>query len=306
MEGSYVHDENFNTCAKEAFEISQSNVSILTKSNRTIAEIDDEIETKISITQRLLNALRSIDLTKYSSPNEDKPKTDYTYAKCYVSNNINQNVVMPNLCRRGRRSPQHDETKTVIVKEQKTKSPNKLERNLNADLMDDNVKKARNIPKPKKPKQHSLSGACFTIVWFAMLLMIPVGFYTLNTIDKENSLVSTLWHSETTQYWIKRGEEYKEMSTNYTNVILNDVSDKIGVTMEATFSYLHQLKNETLLNSYKQKIGSTLSNTYSYLEQVKCDLMSSDYEQKMLSLKSSMSDFWNKIVTLDRKFKFSF
>ena len=54
----------------------------------------------------------SIDLSKYSFPNENKPKTDYTYASTYTDylkepkSILDENQVeMPNLCRRGRKSP---------------------------------------------------------------------------------------------------------------------------------------------------------------------------------------------------------
>lgn len=62
--------------------------------------------------ENALNHLKSIDLSKYSFPNENKPKTDYTYAKSssYLKECkelANDNVEMPNLCRRPRRSPQN-------------------------------------------------------------------------------------------------------------------------------------------------------------------------------------------------------
>ncbi|CAF0803999.1 unnamed protein product [Brachionus calyciflorus] len=62
--------------------------------------------------ENMLQHLKSIDLSKYSFPNENKPKTDYTYAKSssYLKeckDQANDNIEMPNLCRRPRRSPQN-------------------------------------------------------------------------------------------------------------------------------------------------------------------------------------------------------
>ena len=69
-------------------------------------------EEKLKIKERMLQQLQSIDLTKYSFPNEHKPKTEYTYANTYSDylkepkSLIDENQVeMPNLCRRSRRSP---------------------------------------------------------------------------------------------------------------------------------------------------------------------------------------------------------
>jgi hypothetical protein len=60
----------------------------------------------------MLNYFQSIDLTKYSFPNENKPKTDYTYARTYTDylkkpySILEENQVeMPNLCRRSLKSP---------------------------------------------------------------------------------------------------------------------------------------------------------------------------------------------------------
>ena len=68
-------------------------------------------EEKLKIKERMLQQLQSIDLTKYSFPNERKPKTEYTYANTYLDylkepkSLIDENQVeMPNLCRRSRRS----------------------------------------------------------------------------------------------------------------------------------------------------------------------------------------------------------
>lgn len=68
---------------------------------------DDELRVK----ENYLNHLKSIDITKFSYPNETKPPTDYTYAKTssYLSQcnqNDDDNIEMPNLRRRSRISPQ--------------------------------------------------------------------------------------------------------------------------------------------------------------------------------------------------------
>ncbi len=49
--------------------------------NRSFTRIDEVIEAKIKDNEAYLAKLKSIDLKKYSYPNENKPKTDYTYAK---------------------------------------------------------------------------------------------------------------------------------------------------------------------------------------------------------------------------------
>ena len=68
-------------------------------------------EEKLKIKEQMLKHLQSIDLTKYSFPNENKPKTDYTYASTYTDylkepkSILDENQVeMPNLCRINRKS----------------------------------------------------------------------------------------------------------------------------------------------------------------------------------------------------------
>ncbi len=49
--------------------------------NKSFNRIDEVIEARINKNEAYLAQLKSIDLKKYSFPNETKPKTDYTYAK---------------------------------------------------------------------------------------------------------------------------------------------------------------------------------------------------------------------------------
>ena len=68
-------------------------------------------EEKLKEKEKILKQLQSIDLTKYSFPNETKPKTEYTYAKTYSDylkepkSEVEDKCEMPNLCRRSRKSP---------------------------------------------------------------------------------------------------------------------------------------------------------------------------------------------------------
>jgi len=66
-------------------------------------------EEELRVKENYLQQLKSIDISKFSYPNENKPATDYTYAKTssYLSG-CNQNddtLEMPNLRRRSRISP---------------------------------------------------------------------------------------------------------------------------------------------------------------------------------------------------------
>lgn len=71
--------------------------------------VTEDIDQLIRAKEDYVKNLRSIDLNKFSFPNENKPKTDYTYAKTssYLieSTAVCDDDVMPNLCRRGRKSP---------------------------------------------------------------------------------------------------------------------------------------------------------------------------------------------------------
>jgi SUN domain-containing protein 1/2 len=68
-------------------------------------------EEKLKVKEKMLRQLQSIDLSKYSFPNENKPKTEYTYANTYNDymnkshGDDNVKCEMPNLCRRSRLSP---------------------------------------------------------------------------------------------------------------------------------------------------------------------------------------------------------
>lgn len=90
---------------------SNTNHSINTSRNnsRSYSRHEEIVEAKIKVNEAYLTQLKSIDLKKYSFPNETKPKTDYTYANTtsYISNSKNEDCPMPNLCRRSRISPQN-------------------------------------------------------------------------------------------------------------------------------------------------------------------------------------------------------
>jgi hypothetical protein len=81
--------------------------------NRKTMTLNYEMnEEKLKLKEQMLKHLQSIDLSKYSFPNENKPKTDYTYASTYTDylkepkSILDENQVeMPNLCRRSRKSP---------------------------------------------------------------------------------------------------------------------------------------------------------------------------------------------------------
>jgi hypothetical protein len=75
--------------------------------SRSFGRDDSALEAKIKTNEAYLAQLKSIDLKKYSFPNENKPKTDYTYARTtsYISSSNTEDCVMPNLCRRSRISP---------------------------------------------------------------------------------------------------------------------------------------------------------------------------------------------------------
>lgn len=77
------------------------------QSRGNISRHDEVVDQKIKVYEAYLSQLKSIDLKKYSFPNENKPKTDYTYANTssYISNSRNDDCPMPNLCRRSRISP---------------------------------------------------------------------------------------------------------------------------------------------------------------------------------------------------------
>lgn len=79
----------------------------LDNSRGNLSRYEEVKEARIKTNEAYLNHLKSIDLKKYSFPNENKPKTDYTYARTtsYVSNSKTEDCPMPNLCRRSRISP---------------------------------------------------------------------------------------------------------------------------------------------------------------------------------------------------------
>lgn len=84
----------------------------------SFSAVDAELRAK----EEHLAHLRSIDVSKYASPNETKPKTDYTYANTssYRTNTLTSSgdhgdEVMPNLCRRSRRSPAYGDSSSFSL-----------------------------------------------------------------------------------------------------------------------------------------------------------------------------------------------
>lgn len=101
---------NINNISNSSTNISQEMLSYQ-RVKKVVYDSAQSNEYQLKEKEQMLNHLKSIDLAKYSFPNENKPRTDYTYAKSssYLKeckDQANDNYEMPNLCRRARKSPQ--------------------------------------------------------------------------------------------------------------------------------------------------------------------------------------------------------
>lgn len=109
--GNCVSSPNSTNVAEMNFTTTQQNVtqnaSQSMNNSRNVSKHEEIVEARIRTNEAYLAQLKSIDLSKYKGPNENKPKTDYTYAKTtsYVSTSKTEHCPMPNLCRRSRISP---------------------------------------------------------------------------------------------------------------------------------------------------------------------------------------------------------
>ncbi len=78
-QGKYYSSPNSTNVAEMDFTTNQQNHSM--NSSRNVSRHEEIVEARIRTNEAYLAQLKSIDLSKYQGPNENKPKTDYTYAK---------------------------------------------------------------------------------------------------------------------------------------------------------------------------------------------------------------------------------
>ncbi|RNA00014.1 SUN domain-containing 1 isoform X2, partial [Brachionus plicatilis] len=194
------------------------------KVRKLISETAENTEKLIREKENILQHLNSIDLSKYSFPNEKKPRTDYTYAKSssYLTECkelANDNVVMPNLCRRARRSPQNslnqtnpDESsgvcgkiKTFLNRSTDEKPTNK---SVQIEQVDVRLEKTPSISTTTttttisraQGRTKTPTKCCSFKIPLFFILLAPFLLYGLNKLDKKENLYHNINHNYLHKY----------------------------------------------------------------------------------------------------------